>query len=188
MIRNQTTMYEYHSKLDATHPFSSKWWQWPIIYRPIWYYSGHVSDTVAEGISAFGNPLIWWLGIPAFLYMLYLAFKDKDKNAIFLTIGYLAQYTPWFLVSRCIFIYHYFPSVPFVVLMVAYSIYKISQKETLFGMAMTKKKWIKTAFIYTAAVVILFAMFYPVLSGEPVAKSYVNTFLRWFDSWVLLES
>lgn len=188
MIRNQSTMYNYHSALDATHPFSSQWWQWPIIYRPIWYYSGHVSDTVAEGISAFGNPLIWWIGIPAFLYMVYLAFKDKDKKAIFLAIGYLAQYTPWFLVSRCIFIYHYFPSVPFVVMMIGYSICKISQRETVFGMAMTKKKWIKVAVVYTVATVILFAMFYPVLSGQPVNKSYVDTFLRWFDSWVLLES
>lgn len=188
MIRNQTTMYSYHSDLNATHPFSSQWWQWPIIYRPIWYFSGHISDTVAEGISAFGNPLVWWIGIPAFLYMLYLSLKDKDKGAIFLTIGYLAQYTPWFLVTRCIFIYHYFPSVPFVTLMIGYSICKISQRETLFGIAMTKKKWIKVAIVYTAATVILFAMFYPVLSGQPVDKSYVDTFLRWFDSWVLLES
>ncbi len=187
MIRNQTTMFNYHSGLNATHPFSSYWWQWPIIYRPIWYYSGHVSDTVAEGISAFGNPLVWWIGIPAFLYMIYLSFKEKDKSAIFLAISYLAQYTPWFLVSRCIFIYHYFPSVPFVVLMIGYSIYRLSQKEKIFNIVMTRKKWIKAAAVYTAAVVILFVMFYPVLSGQPVSKSYVNTFLRWFNSWVLLE-
>ena len=49
------------------------------MYRPIWYYSGIVTDTVHEGISAFGNPLVWWAGIPAFLFMLYLGIKKKDK-------------------------------------------------------------------------------------------------------------
>ena len=65
-------MFNYHSGLEATHPYSSSWYQWPTMVRPIWYYSGYVTDAVKEGISAFGNPLVWWGGIPAFLYVLYL--------------------------------------------------------------------------------------------------------------------
>lgn len=178
MIENQFDMFNYHSKLVATHPFSSWWYEWPIIARPIWYYSGEVSKTVAEGISSFGNPLIWWLGIPAFFYMIYEAVKRQDRICIFLIIGYLAQYVPWMLVPRITFIYHYFPSVPFVILMIAYAFYKGYQKD----------RRVKQVFIgYVIACCILFAMFYPVLSGHAVEKSYVNTFLRWFDSWVLLS-
>ena len=72
MLTNQTSMFNYHSGLEATHPYSSSWYQWPTMVRPIWYYSGYLTDAVKEGISAFGNPLVWWGGIPAFLYVLYL--------------------------------------------------------------------------------------------------------------------
>ncbi len=177
MLKNQQTMYNYHSTLVSEHDFSSRWYQWPIMTRPIWYYSGHVSDTISEGISAFGNPLVWWAGIPAFFYMVYLAIMKKDGKARFLVIGYLAQYMPWFLVSRTTYIYHYFPSVPFVVLMLGY-VFSLFAKE--------KRGRIAAVFVYTAAAVGLFILFYPVLSGHPIDKNFVSTFLRWFDSWVLV--
>ena len=178
VIEAQKTMFNYHSALSDTHPYSSKWYQWPIMYKPMWYYSGITADNLREGISAFGNPLVWWAGIPAFVYMLYLIYKDRDKKAIFLTLGYLSQYAPWLLVTRTVFIYHYFTSVPFVTVMLGYSFYKIVQKNP------QRKKWV---FVYTAAAIVLFAMFYPVLSGYPITISYANI-LKWFDSWVLVQT
>ena len=104
-------------------------------------------------------------------------FKNRDKTAGFLIIGYLAQYLPWSLISRDMFIYHYFPSVGFVVVMIGYSISVINLEK--------KKKTI--GFVcYTVLAIGLFAMFYSVLSGAPVSKNYVEDWLRWFDSWVLL--
>ena len=179
VIEAQKTMYNYHSNLDATHPYGSKWYQWPIMYRPIWYYSGVVSDTVREGISAFGNPLVWWAGIPAFAFMLYRMFVKKDRKAAFLSVGYLSQYAPWFKVTRVVFIYHYFPSVPFVTVMVGYSMYLIVKKYP---------KVRKLAYVYTALAVGLFIMFYPVLSGTPTTIHYVTTYLKWFENWVLLQT
>lgn len=178
VIEAQKTMFNYHSALKDTHPYSSTWYQWPIMYKPMWYYSGITADNLREGISAFGNPLVWWAGIPAFIYMLYLIYKDKDKKAIFLTLGYLSQYAPWLMVTRTVFIYHYFPSVPFVTVMLGYSFYKIVQKNP------KTKKWV---FVYTVAAIVLFAMFYPVLSGYPITISYANI-LKWFDSWVLVQT
>ena len=40
--------------------------------------------------------------------------------AVFLLVGYLAEYMPWMGVKRLVFIYHYFTSVPFLVLMITY--------------------------------------------------------------------
>ena len=195
-------MLTYHSKtvLNSTHPYSSRWYEWIIMKRPIWYYSGTVSNGIKEGISSFGNPLVWWLGIPAFIYMVYRIFKNKDKNALFLVIAYLAQLVSWIPVTRLTFIYHYFPCVPFIVLMLGYSIYTIYQNaaddgserlltvKSLFTNVKlgSKKSVIIGAFIYAALVIILFAMFYPVLSGHPCSTDYAEHFLKWFDSWVLL--
>lgn len=179
MLDNQTSMFNYHSTLNATHPYSSKWYEWPIMKRPIWYFSGEINSHLREGISAFGNPLIWWMGIPAFLFILYLIYKKRDRNAIYLTFGYLSQYLPWIFIGRVVFIYHYFPSVPFVTLMIGYSMKKIVDE---------KPKWKKAMYVYAALVVVLFIMFYPVISGKAVDPSYVQKYLKWFDSWVLIQT
>ncbi|SET00752.1 phospholipid carrier-dependent glycosyltransferase [[Clostridium] polysaccharolyticum] len=177
MLKNQQNMLNYHKGVTESHPFESRWWQWPIMYRPIWYFSGSVSGTVSEGISAFGNPAVWWAGIPAFFVLIQRAFRKKDKMAVFLIAGYMSQYLPWVFVGRTTFIYHYFTSVPFVTLMVAYCLYLLVKE----------KKWNKgIVFAYAAVACVLFVMFYPVLSGQPVNREYVFHFLRWMDSWVLV--
>lgn len=177
MLKNQETMFNYHTGIEATHPYSSWWYQWPIMYRPIWYYSGTVTETVKEGISAFGNPLVWWTGIPAFFYLLYRMIRKRDKKAGFLVVAYLAQYLPWIFVRRITFIYHYFPSVPFVTLMIGYCMFLLWKKRPEIKRGIC---------IYTGLAVGLFVMFYPVLSGFPISTWYVDHFLRWFGSWVLL--
>ncbi len=176
MLASQKIMYDYHSDLDATHPYSSEWFKWPVISRPILYYLEDVGTNLKAGISAMGNPFVWWAGIPAFIYAIYLIIKDRDRTALFITVGYMAQYLPWLRVTRCTFIYHYFPSVPFVVMLIGYCMYRLTKD---------KPKRIIAVAIYTAAVVALFAAFYPVLAGHPITVEY-GKLLKWFDSWVLL--
>lgn len=182
IINNQNAMLTYHGStvLGSEHPFSSKWYEWIIIKRPIWYYSGTVADGIKEGISSFGNPLVWWFGIAAFIYMVINAITKKDKISIFFVIAYLAQLVPWMGIERLTFIYHYFPCVPFVALMIGYSI------KVIYDEAKDKKSVIIGAFVYAGLAIILFAMFYPVLSGQPCSTEYAENFLKWFDSWVLL--
>ena len=208
MLQNQNTMFGYHSTLNSTHDFSSVWYEWPILKRPIWFYSHIVTRTaeggLREGISSFGNPAVWWAGIPAALFTVYLWAKKKDRTSAFLTVGYLMQYLPWFFVSRLTFIYHYFPSVPFVVLMITYSLrqgeksmdkaaYGLRQGKNAVDGAVKSRPALspqKSAFyaaivLYGAVALGLFFLFYPVLSGQPVEASFVAKYLRWFKSWVL---
>ncbi|MCM1192518.1 MAG: phospholipid carrier-dependent glycosyltransferase [Butyrivibrio sp.] len=205
LLHNQEYMFRYHSSLDSSHPYSSPWYQWPVMQRPIWYYSRIVTGSsgaggLREGISAFGNPLVWWAGIPAALYTLYRALQSgrarrklsspaahcpQEKSggritdpAPFLLVGYLAQYLPWCFITRVTFIYHYFPSVVFVVLMLVFCLSKLQQK-------CKKKGFTALLLLYGAGAFSLFLLFYPVLSGQPVEAEFVNRFLRWFGSWVL---
>jgi len=180
MLENQSDMLSYHGDLDSTHPYASSWEKWPIMVRPVWYYAGTVSETLREGISAFGNPLVWWVGIPAFLYTLYLAIRKKEGTAAFLAVAYLAQYLPWIFVSRITFMYHYFPSVPFVVLMIVYSLHNILKK-------LPGRRYLLCLGIYAVAAFCLFLLFYPVLSGQPVEAEFAKRYLKWFSTWVLIS-
>lgn len=178
MIHNQQTMFSYHSGLKAEHSYSSFWYEWPTMMRPVFYYCNTVADGLKEGISAFGNPLVWWAGIFALIYMIYRCVAKRDSISLFLVFAYLVQYVPWMLVPRCTFAYHYFPSVPFVTLMIGY---------TLYCFIGDRKKKRYFAYLYCAAAFALFLMFYPVLSGQPVSADYVNDGLKWLlNGWVLI--
>ncbi|MCR5796906.1 MAG: glycosyltransferase family 39 protein [Eubacterium sp.] len=176
MINNQKTMYSYHSQLDATHPYSSVWYEWPVMIRPVFYYSQTLANGLKEGISAFGNPLVWWAGIFATIHMVYRIFKKHDRIALFMIFAYLVQYLPWMLVERCTFAYHYFPSVPFVAMMVVYSL-------SLFWGENPKTR--KLIYAYCGVAFAIFVLFYPLLSGQPVKYDYVKDGLQWLSGWVL---
>lgn len=70
----QHQMWWYHTGLKATHPFTSSWYSWPFMFRPVWYYVDYGKETIAN-IYAMGNPAIWWFGLLAVGYTLVLSIK-----------------------------------------------------------------------------------------------------------------
>ncbi|MBQ9097543.1 MAG: phospholipid carrier-dependent glycosyltransferase [Clostridia bacterium] len=179
--RIQENMFKYHSGLSATHPFSSQWYEWPLMTKPIWYHVTRLPDERIMTISAFGNPAIWWVGIPAAAVTAYYAMTDKKNKWLpfLVLIGYASQYLPWALIGRVVFIYHYFPSVPFVVLMITYAVKRLYER------AKNKKNVIAGVGVYLAIVIALFVMFYPAISGVETDQSYVKNVLTWFDGWYI---
>ncbi len=176
---NQKTMLGYHSGLTETHPYGSAWWTWPLDIRPLYAYNPNrdfVPVGIAQGITTFGNPLIWWLTIPSLGYLIYVSAK-KGKNAEINTIltGFGAMYLPWILVSRQAFIYHFFPCVPFVCIAITYTFRELLQKY--------KKLKIPIA-SYLALVFLLYIVFYPVLTGLKIPEIYAGM-LSWLPTWVL---
>ncbi len=176
----QKFMFSYHSNLKATHPYESPWWQWPLDIRPIWYYVGY---NVAEGnistISSFGNPAVWVVSLfgAAALSVKLLKGKVKYEKGMFvLIVGACANYLPWVLVTRCTFIYHYFATVPFILLLTVYLIKDMDERKP-------HLRYVKWAWLTVA--VLLFALFYPALSGVEISKNYISM-LEWLPSWTFL--
>lgn len=179
ILRNQSSMFRYHSKdvLNSTHPFSSFWWEWPLMRRPLESYLGaDLPAGISSSMTIIGNPAIWWAGIVAIIAAVILAVKKKDRKmtAIFAAIAF--QYLPWVGVSRIVFIYHFFSTVPFMILSIVYVIKALLEKypemKTL-------------VYTYLVLVFVLFVMFYPVLSGLEVPRWYVDIFLLWFKGkWI----
>ncbi len=70
MVSMQGSIYHYHATLNATHPYFSKWYTWPWLVRPTWYYFTTV-DGFVRGIVAIGNPALWWASVPVSLWALF---------------------------------------------------------------------------------------------------------------------
>lgn len=180
LIQAQKDMFDYHSGLVGSHPFASSWWEWPLMKRPVWFYSAQgEADGLASGIVSsivtIGNPLIWWSGILAMAATFWLSIKCRDQGKYVIWIAFLAQYVPWMLVTRETFLYHYFAMVPFLIAAIVYVA------------SFAEKKWPKfkpIRYAYLGAAVALFIMFYPVLSGMEVNADYVKYVLKWFPTWV----
>ena len=168
---NQVSMFEYHGKLVAEHPYSSQWWQWILDGRPILYVNDY-DGLMRSSFSAFGNPVVWWGGFLAMIAVTIRMVKYRDGKAMFILIGYLSQLLPWVVISRIVFIYHYFPSTLFLVLALAHVFNTIYE---------SGKGRYKLAVVgYTTAAGVLFAAFYPALTGISVHQTYFRNFLRWF--------
>ncbi|MBF0566444.1 MAG: glycosyltransferase family 39 protein, partial [Nitrospirae bacterium] len=117
VVASQEHMYNYHKNLVATHPFSSNWYEWPVIAKPLWAFGGQgfLPDGEISSIVTMGNPAVWWLGLAAFFASIVFGVKSKDRGIFFIVAGAMAQYLPWVGVPRLTFIYHYFATVPFLI-------------------------------------------------------------------------
>lgn len=175
VIKNQKDMLSYHSGLTDTHFFRSPWYQWPVIWKPMWYYQNNYLPADWMGsIAAFGNPAVWWMGTAAMIYLIWQVARkgSMSKNTWFILLGYMSQYLPWILVPRSMFIYHYFTSTPFFIL----------------ATVMMLRRWEKTpagrrgVYMYIGIAALLFVLFYPVLSGMPI-PSWYGMLLRWMPTW-----
>ena len=116
LIGQQQSMYKYHSGIKETHTFSSKWYQWPIFYRPVWYYTNQPDTLHTATITGLGNIAIWWFSIIPLLYLIYKMIRKRDITSINLLIIYLSMLLPYMFIGRIMFQYHYFIVMPFVLL------------------------------------------------------------------------
>ncbi len=171
---NQLYMFRYHSNVTATHPYSSRWYQWILDIRPILYYQDFPTEGTKRAIAAFLSPLVCWAGLLALPAVGWLGLRRRDKRALFLLVGYLAQLAPWLGVKRIVFEYHYFPCLPFLVLSLCYVF------DALRGL---DKKWARRMLCFAGTGVVLFALFYPALTGIETADNYFRYLLKWLPSW-----
>jgi dolichyl-phosphate-mannose-protein mannosyltransferase len=185
VIGLQGGMYAYHSQpIGLDHPYASAWWSWPIIGKPLWQYISLLPNNMRSTITLMGNPAVWWVGFASIIMLTIItasqavqAFLKKaklnlDLPAVFIVAVFFFQWLPYAFISRGLFIYHFYVNVPFLCLGSTYFInkywhYKLGKI---------------AAAVFFVAVVALFVLFYPVVSGTPVLTSTSES-LRWFGGW-----
>ena len=185
----QTTMFNYHSGLVAEHSFASPWYDWPLVVRPIWFFSSDPCNELGQysTISSMGNPLLWWGCLPALAYALWEWQRKRSLTCAVALTGFLSVYLPWVLVPRLTFIYHYFTAVPFLVLALLALFNRLSESGRLSGrVTIGGRIEVQWAQLLMGAMAVgciaLFIVFFPVISGAPTTREYVKG-LMLFESW-----
>ncbi len=134
-VELQRRMWGYHVGGDLTHDGASKAWQWPLGDGTLWFYSksfdhepsredGIVIPPKRANIYAMGNLMIWWAGLGAAAFCVLRTIRHPKSPLTIAVFGYLAFWVPWVASPRIMFIYHYFPALPFLYLLLAWSLVK----------------------------------------------------------------
>ena len=171
---NQVFMFTYHNGVHAEHPYSSQWYQWVLDIRPILYYLQYFDDGTRSSFGAWVNPLLCWGGLISLFVLLFTATVRRDKKAAFLLVAYGAQLLPWMFITRTTFEYHYFPCAVFLTLCLGYVFALLLENDR-------RSRW--AVLTVTGISIVLFAFFYPALSGKIVNNANATSYMKWLPTW-----
>ena len=170
--------FDYHAHLTATHPYGSKWYTWPLLLRPVAYYYQDALGTdsltrspLREEVFNLGNPTIWWASIVALIYCAVVAVRRRSYASIFIVIAFAAAWLPFSRVSRVMFLYHMFVSLPPMILAIAYALADLRGRVVRLGSRSVRLPRVPgrhLANAYLGVVVLLFVFFYPLWSALPI--------------------
>ena len=185
-IEYQINMYKYHANLNATHSFSSKWYTWPFLYKPIWYYQKTYYNSMKSTISCLGNPMIWWCSIIFVIeQILYCLLKRNPKDFI-LIVMILATWMPYIFIGRIMFLYHYFITLPYVMLSIVWGIAKLERYlKKIMNQRLGNVLKLKNLFVGSLITVFFccFLVYYPIYSGMKVDTQYIDR-TKVMESWI----
>ena len=120
-------MYRYHNTLSAAHAASSPWWAWPFDLKPVWFYQESFAGGTSAAIYNSGNLVAWWLAVPAMAFAAWQAFARRSAPLALITIAFACQWIAWSRIDRAAFQYHYYTSLPFLFLALAYFLAELWQ-------------------------------------------------------------
>ena len=150
-----------------THPYMSRWPQWVLNARSIWFLYEPV-DGAQRGIVLIGNPLTMLLGLPALAWAASQAVMRRNGAAAAVTVLYAVTLGFWIASAKPVqFLYHYF--LPSMALLAALAL-------ALDALWRQGRRWIALAPLLGSAA--LFVYFYPILSAAPLPGGKA-AFVQW---------
>ncbi|MBP9822540.1 MAG: phospholipid carrier-dependent glycosyltransferase [Candidatus Pacebacteria bacterium] len=171
-------MYTANKSLTATHPYGSKWYTWPFMVRPIYYWNGSdVTGGGTERIYLIGNPIVWYASTIALLYSILSMFGRKinrNKIIIILLAGYTINLLPFMGIDRVMFLYHYLTAYILAILMLAYWFGKSTEDK--------EQNNIRTVIVIGLIAGLFFIYFAPLSYGLSISQSSFMNHV-WLPSW-----
>jgi dolichyl-phosphate-mannose--protein O-mannosyl transferase len=193
--------FRFHSGLDDHHTYQSWPWQWLLLGRPVAFYWSNAgpcgADSCASEVLLLGTPVLWWSFIPALVGLAWFGVARRDWRAGAIGLMVLFGLGPWFyfaLDGRTMFSFYTAPTLPFLVLAVAYVLGAIMTPAPAPAGAQTTSTLARdsdrrvigaiAAGTFVVVVALCFAYFYPVFAGQ--VMPYADWDARmWLDGrWI----
>ena len=165
-------MLELQAMTVERHPYQSRWLDWVLNLRAIWYLYENV-DGAQRGVMLIGNPLTMLAGLPALAWCGVAGIFRRHRPALAVFVLYAVSLGMWWFTAKPVqFYYHYFLPSCFLLAALALALDALWQRGRR-----------KLAMAAVAGSVALFAYFYPILSAAALLDPQDFLYWAWLESW-----
>jgi len=172
-------VYRFHVGLATPHGYESEAWQWPLLIRPtsmFWEQDG----ARVQAISSIPNPVIWWAGVAAVMFVGYRFVRTRRVEYGFVLTGIAATYMPWLLYpERTIFQFYTVAVLPFLVLAIALATRDLTRAREVDRRLAGQR----TVAVFVVLATLLSAFWYPVWVAAEVPYDFWRLH-NWLPTWV----
>jgi len=116
------TMLATNQGIKTEHHSASKFYLWPLMVKPIYFWYKKSGDDKASRIYVFGNPIVWFTAIFTFILGLIYWLPDNRETKWLLYSGWILNMLPFMNIQRPLFLYHYFPALIFTIIIMSFFI------------------------------------------------------------------
>ncbi len=171
LIPWQSYMLKLQDSVVKPHRYMSRWWQWVLNLRPIWFLYEHV-DGEQRGVLMIGNPFTMLAGLPALGWCAWRGWKGQGLPALIVVL-YVLSLIFWAINGKPVqFYYHYELAASFLMAALALTV------ATWWDRGL---KWPGRTVLAITAVVSI--GFYPIISAAPLPGRKAYTDYAWLKSW-----
>ncbi|MFS0913271.1 dolichyl-phosphate-mannose--protein mannosyltransferase [Microbacterium sp. 179-I 3D2 NHS] len=183
----------FHVGLTSGHPYASAAWEWPFLLRPtaVWVASDPAPcgvDHCIAVISSIPNPLIWFGGVAAAVYLLYrlvrgwITRRPVGAEVGLPLVGLAATYVPWLMFpERTIFQFYTVVMMPFLVLCLTLALRDVAGRRD--DPLYRRQAGERTVLIILVAMVLVSAFFLPLWTGMSVPYDFWMLH-NWMPGWI----
>ena len=166
-----------YNAAEFVHGYKSQFWQWPLVFRPIWILFEQEGARVV-GICSLGVWTTWWAFTVLLLERAYAGLVQKrDLAGGALVLLWFGQWLPWAASTTGGFFYYMLPQVPIMALLIGKCFADLAN----FDDALGEGRW--RAWLLAAVYLGGFALYFPFATGLEVSRKYFDL-LFFLPDWI----
>jgi dolichyl-phosphate-mannose-protein mannosyltransferase len=180
------TMFDATNSLTEAHPYSSKYYTWPFMRRPIYYWQDITTKSdpsIANArIYLLGNPIIYWLSTLSMIFMMIYGLSNfgkkhnknikDDKTLLFILTAFMGNFLPFILIGRVMFLYHYAAALVVTIMSLGYCLDLIKKRRSK----------IIVSLLILLVCLSTFIFFSPITYGIPLQEKHFKARM-WLSTW-----
>jgi dolichyl-phosphate-mannose--protein O-mannosyl transferase len=136
----------------------------------------------SQVVSSIPNPLVWYAGVAAVLYLAYRFIVARDWRHAFVLTGIVVTYVPWlFFPERTVFQFYTVLMLPFMLLALTFALQRIAAP----GSTDDDRRHTgqRLVLVFLGVALLLAAFWYPVISAMTVPYDFWRLH-NWLPSWI----
>jgi dolichyl-phosphate-mannose-protein mannosyltransferase len=185
----EVQVYNYNVNEHSPHPYAANPLTWLLMIRPTSMYfasaklgqNACTADFCGSSITGIANPLIWYAGVAAAIYLLYRLIRYREWRVGIILAGVGAGYLPWLLyTNRTVFQFYTIDFEPYLILAIAFVVSQLIGKrgDPEYRRA-TGMRWIA---VFLVAAVAISVFFWPLWTGQQIDFKLMQLHY-WIPTW-----